>query len=62
MGWCEQQGVVCQAYCPLIRGQRLEEKVLRPIMKRTGKTAAQVLMRWSLQKVSSNACCWFSAG
>jgi diketogulonate reductase-like aldo/keto reductase len=33
-----------------VRGERLEEKVLQPIMTKHGKTAAQVLLRWSLQK------------
>jgi len=48
--WCQKRGVVVEAYSPLVRGERLEEKVLQPIMKKYGKTAAQVLLRWSLQK------------
>lgn len=49
VSWCRERGVVVEAYSPLTRGQRFNEPVLLPIMKRTGKTAAQVLMRWSLQ-------------
>ena len=51
MEWCEKRGVVVEAYCPLVRGQRLGEEVLKKLAKRHGKTEAQVLMRWSLQKV-----------
>lgn len=49
--WCEKRGVVIQAYCPIVRGQRFEEPVLQPMVKKYGKTPAQVLIRWSLQKV-----------
>jgi len=51
VSWCEQRGVVIQAYCPLVRGQRLGDKALGQLAKKAGKTEAQVLMRWSLQKV-----------
>jgi diketogulonate reductase-like aldo/keto reductase len=47
--WCKERGIVVQAFCPLTRAKRLNDPLLKPIMKRTGKTAAQVLMRWSLQ-------------
>lgn len=49
--WCEQRGIVREAYCPLVRGQRFGEPSLQPLMKKYGKTAAQILIRWSLQKV-----------
>ena len=43
-----------QAYCPIVRGQRFEEPVLKGLVEKyKGKTAAQVLLRWSLQKVCS---------
>ncbi|MCJ1344198.1 hypothetical protein MMC31_002401, partial [Peltigera leucophlebia] len=48
--WCQQRGVVIEAYCPMVRGQRLDEPVLEPLVKKYGKTAAQILIRWSLQK------------
>lgn len=49
--WCQKRGVVIEAYCPIVRGQRFDEPVLEPLVKKYGKTAAQVLIRWSLQKV-----------
>lgn len=48
--WCEKRGIVLEAYSPLTRGERMNEKVLQPLTKKYGKTAAQVLLRWSLQK------------
>jgi len=48
--YCRQRGIVVEAYCPLVRGERMREEVLKPLMKKHGKTAAQILLRWSLQK------------
>lgn len=48
--WCQKRGIVVEAYSPLVRGKRMEERVLQPLTKKYGKTAAQVLLRWSLQK------------
>lgn len=50
--WCQRRGVVIQAYCPIVRGQRFEEPVLQPLVEKYGKTPSQVLLRWSLQKVA----------
>lgn len=49
--WCQKRGVVVQAYCPIVRNARSNEPVLQPLVKKYGKTACQVLLRWSLQKV-----------
>ncbi|KAK9327889.1 NADP-dependent oxidoreductase domain-containing protein [Lipomyces starkeyi] len=48
--WCEKRGVVVQAYCPIVRGRRMDDPVLQPLVKKHGKTGAQILIRWSLQK------------
>ncbi|KAK9364882.1 aldo-keto reductase [Lipomyces kononenkoae] len=48
--WCEKRGVVVQAYCPIVRGKRMDDPVLQPLVKKHGKTGAQILIRWSLQK------------
>lgn len=50
MSWCRDRNVVVEAYCPLVRGQRAEDTVLMDIAGKRGKTWAQVLLRWSLQK------------
>ena len=43
--------MVAQAYCPLVRGQRFGEEGLKKLAEKYGKTGAQILIRWSLQKV-----------
>lgn len=50
--WLRKRNVVVQAYCPLTRGQRMDEPVLQALAKKHNKTPAQILLRWSLQKVS----------
>ena len=59
MKWCAQRGVVVEAYCPLVRGQRFEEEALGVLARRYGKTPAQVLVRWSLQKVRGSVFFFF---
>jgi diketogulonate reductase-like aldo/keto reductase len=51
--WCQKRGVVVEAYCPLVRGQRFDEPMLQHMAKKYSKTPAQILIRWSLQKVNS---------
>jgi len=60
--WCEKRGVVVEAYCPLVRATRFKEPILQPMVKKYGKTPAQVLIRWSLQKVSLDVNSWGSTG
>jgi diketogulonate reductase-like aldo/keto reductase len=48
--WCNQRGVVVQAYSPLVRGEKGKDEALNKIAKKHGKTWAQVLVRWSLQR------------
>lgn len=48
--YCRREGIVMQGYSPLTHGRRLGHPVLRRIGDRYGKTPAQVLIRWSLQK------------
>lgn len=50
VAWCQKRGIVVEAYSPLVRGQRMEDPALQPLVKKYGKTGAQVLVRWSLQK------------
>ncbi|KAL8290443.1 hypothetical protein RQP46_002701 [Phenoliferia psychrophenolica] len=44
------EGIIIQAYCPLVRGLRMEDPTLLSISQKTGRTPAQVLIRWSLQR------------
>lgn len=48
--WCNERGVVVEAYSPLVRGGKATDATLNKIAKKHGKTWAQVLVRWSIQK------------
>ncbi|KAH8898941.1 2,5-diketo-D-gluconic acid reductase A [Thozetella sp. PMI_491] len=48
--WCEKRGVAVEAYSPLVRGERWGEPVLKKLADKYGKSEAQVLLRWSLQR------------
>ncbi|KAL4942368.1 hypothetical protein BDV06DRAFT_222222 [Aspergillus oleicola] len=50
VSWLQKHGAVVQAYSPLVRNTRGDEPVLKELGKKHGKTSAQVLVRWSLQK------------
>lgn len=49
--WCQQRGVLMEAYSPLTRAKRFDDEKVQKVCKGTGKTPAQVLVRWSLQMV-----------
>ncbi len=46
---CRQRGVVLTGYCPLGRGQLIDDPVLAEIGRAYAKTPAQVALRWQLQ-------------
>ena len=46
---CRERGLVLTAYCPLARGRLQGDAVLAEIARRTGKTFAQVALRWLVQ-------------
>jgi diketogulonate reductase-like aldo/keto reductase len=48
--YCRKHKIVIQAYSPLTRGERLDDKQLQEIARGYGKTPAQVLIRWNLQR------------
>lgn len=47
--YCEARGIVVEAYSPLTKGLRLDDRVVRRIAGEAGRSAAQVLLRWGLQ-------------
>lgn len=47
---CRERGLVLTAYCPLARGGLQGDAVLADIAQRTGKTFAQVALRWLVQR------------
>src|SRR5690606_18704885 len=48
--YCQNNGIVVEAYAPLVRGRRMDDPVVVELSKKHGVTGGQVLLRWSLQK------------
>jgi len=46
---CRQRKVVAEAYSPLGTGRHLSDETVTRVARRTGRTPAQVLLRWCLQ-------------
>jgi len=47
---CAEEGIAVEAYSPLTKGRRLDDSTVAAIASEKGRTPAQVLIRWSLQK------------
>jgi diketogulonate reductase-like aldo/keto reductase len=50
LDYARENNIVLQAYSPLTRDTRLDDDTLNDIAARHGKTPAQVLIRWDLQR------------
>lgn len=48
--FCHKNGIVVQAYCPIVRNQKAHDPTLNTIAKAHNKSVAQVLIRYCLQK------------
>lgn len=47
--FCNQHGIVVQAYAPLVRALRMEHPTITSLARQYSCTPAQLLVRWSLQ-------------
>ena len=47
---CEERGIAIEAYSPLGTGRHLRNPEVARIAERVGRTPAQVLLRWCLQR------------
>lgn len=47
--YCDERGIIIQAYSPLTRTERLDDDRLLNIASRYDKTPAQIAIRWNLQ-------------
>ncbi|PQE32744.1 alcohol dehydrogenase protein [Rutstroemia sp. NJR-2017a WRK4] len=50
VSFCHENGIIVEAYCPLVRNQKGDDPTLTSIAKSHGKTVAQVLIRYCLEK------------
>jgi diketogulonate reductase-like aldo/keto reductase len=47
---CREQGVALEAYSPLTRGRDLKDPTVAEVARRAGRTPAQVMLRWAVQR------------
>lgn len=47
--YCQSEQIQLEAYSPLTRGKRLSDSTIDQLAKQYQKTAAQMMIRWSLQ-------------
>ena len=50
LDYCNSKNIIIVAYSPLAHAKRLDEPKLGAISEELGKTPAQVLIRWSIQR------------
>ncbi|ANB12775.1 aldo-keto reductase superfamily protein [Sugiyamaella lignohabitans] len=48
--FCKEHGILVEAYSPLMRGNRLDDPELVALANKYGKSVAQILVKWNLQK------------
>jgi len=48
--WCRANGIVVEAYSPLTKAKKLDDRTVRAVADEVSRTPAQVLLRWSLQR------------
>lgn len=48
--YCKKESIIYQAWSPLMRGDILDNEVISRISNKYGKSVAQIIIRWDLQK------------
>ena len=49
-GFCAEHEITVEAWSPIARGKVLDDPVVRAIADRLGKTTAQVVLRWHIER------------
>jgi diketogulonate reductase-like aldo/keto reductase len=50
LDYCQEHGIVLEAYSPLERGQGVTDATVTAVAERLGRTPAQVMLRWAIQR------------
>lgn len=50
LDYCKEQNIQYQAWSPLMRGKILNNPILEKLADKYGKTTAQIVLRWNLEK------------
>ena len=48
--YCNSKNIIIEAYSPLVHAKRMDEERLVEISEEIGKTPAQILIRWAMQR------------
>ena len=48
--YCNSKNIIIEAYSPLVHSKRMDEERLVAISEEIGKTPAQILIRWAMQR------------
>lgn len=48
--YCKDRGIAIVAYSPLTQGRRLDDETIVGLAQKYGKTPAQIVLRWGVQK------------
>ena len=48
--YCNSKNIIIEAYSPLVHAKRMDEERLEAISEEIGKTPAQILIRWAMQR------------
>jgi 2,5-diketo-D-gluconate reductase A len=49
-GFCAQHQIAVEAWSPIARGRALQDPTITEIAQRVGKTVAQVILRWHIER------------
>ena len=49
-GFCAEHGIAVEAWSPIGQGLELDDPVIGSIAERVGKTPAQVVLRWHIER------------
>ena len=50
LDYCNSKNIIIEAYSPLVHAKRMDEERLVAISEEMGKTPAQILIRWAMQR------------
>jgi len=48
--FCKKNDIILVAYSPLAQGKAINDKIIRELAEKYGKTPAQICLRWIIQK------------
>lgn len=49
LAYCNEQGILIEAYCPIARAERTDNPVLQRLAEKYDKSPVQVILRWHLE-------------